>query len=247
MTYRDDREALQRRVEQLEEQVVEASRAGEEHGREDAEKRAAELSQQVEMLRRQLASVGTELSQLRGGGALAGVGVASAWRGTPELPMPADHDTTVLRRLVGLFLFCEIALAIVVFGVGFPRVIFWWSFLWLWPPCGAAVGIVENITCDRRLRRIYAQGERTLGSVVANKVTSHGKDQVSVNVTLLVEWAGHPPYEAEGKVRVPAWGLSVVQPGERMWVYVDPLEPWVVLPDLRHPVERAVGEKEQPR
>lgn len=66
MTYRDDREALQSRVRELEEDLGNARREGEEQGREAAEGRAKELEEKLASLRGEIDRVGAELQELRG-------------------------------------------------------------------------------------------------------------------------------------------------------------------------------------
>jgi hypothetical protein len=66
MTYRDDREALQNRVRELEGELTDARKQGEEDGREAAEERAAELEKKLVELRGEMDKVGVELRELRG-------------------------------------------------------------------------------------------------------------------------------------------------------------------------------------
>jgi len=67
MGYRDDREALHHRVAQLEQELQDARREGEEHGRDEAQSRAMALEQRLASMRGDMEKMGAELSELRGG------------------------------------------------------------------------------------------------------------------------------------------------------------------------------------
>lgn len=67
MTYRDDREALQERVRELQEQVDGARREGQEEGREAAEARVQELERKLSGVRQEMDRLEAELASLRGG------------------------------------------------------------------------------------------------------------------------------------------------------------------------------------
>jgi hypothetical protein len=66
MNYRDDREALHHRIGQLENELQDARREGEEHGRDEAQTRAVALEQRLADMRGELEKMGAELNALRG-------------------------------------------------------------------------------------------------------------------------------------------------------------------------------------
>jgi hypothetical protein len=66
MSYRDDREALHQRVAQLEDQLKDAQREGQEQGRDAALTRAAELEEKVANMRGELQMMEAELQAMRG-------------------------------------------------------------------------------------------------------------------------------------------------------------------------------------
>ncbi len=66
MTYRDDREALHHRVAQLEDELRDARREGEEHGRDEAQAKAKALEENLANTRAELAKMTDELERLRG-------------------------------------------------------------------------------------------------------------------------------------------------------------------------------------
>lgn len=67
MTYRDDREALHQRVAQLQQQLEDARRDGEEQGRDEAQARADALERKLAGVRSELGKMEAELEALRGG------------------------------------------------------------------------------------------------------------------------------------------------------------------------------------
>lgn len=66
MSYRDDREALHHRVAQLEQELQDARREGEEHGRDEAQARAVALEKKLADMRGEVEKMGAELEALRG-------------------------------------------------------------------------------------------------------------------------------------------------------------------------------------
>src|SRR5688572_2265285 len=66
MTYRDDREALHHRVAQLEEELKDARREGQEEGRDEAEKRAKVLEGRIGDMKGELERMELELQAMRG-------------------------------------------------------------------------------------------------------------------------------------------------------------------------------------
>jgi hypothetical protein len=83
--YRDDREALHQRIGQLEQELIDARRDGQEQGRDEAQARAAALQQRLTDMQGELANMESELAALRGrkpkppakGVALGAVGVVA--------------------------------------------------------------------------------------------------------------------------------------------------------------------------
>jgi len=69
--YRDDREALHNRIAQLEAELEQARREGEEKGRSEVDHRAAVLEKHVREIRAELTRIERELVALRGGAPLA--------------------------------------------------------------------------------------------------------------------------------------------------------------------------------
>src|SRR3954447_5759580 len=66
MNYRDNREALHLRIAKMEEDLKDARREGEEHGRDDAQQRAIALEQKLADMRTEMEKMGAELHALRG-------------------------------------------------------------------------------------------------------------------------------------------------------------------------------------
>jgi hypothetical protein len=66
MTYRDDREALHHRVAQLQQELDDARREGEQQGRDEAQQRTAELEQKLGSMRGEIERMELELQAMRG-------------------------------------------------------------------------------------------------------------------------------------------------------------------------------------
>jgi hypothetical protein len=98
MTYRDDREALHHRVAQLEQELQDARREGEEHGRDDAQARAAALEQRLAGMRAELETMGAELDALRGGKPRRGRGVILAAAGMAVVLVSGGAAALLLRE-----------------------------------------------------------------------------------------------------------------------------------------------------
>ena len=94
MNYRDDREALHHRVAQLEDELQEARREGEEHGRDEAQNRAAVLERKLAEMRAEVEKMSAEVDALRG----------RRPRGRPALPLLVGAAGAVLVLVaVGAF------------------------------------------------------------------------------------------------------------------------------------------------